>query len=475
MTLREIGPGTIAVLFGNGLGVASIFGIRWLMARTLTPAEVGLVMLALAVCFAVGGVSLLGLQTAASHHLTVARAHGRDDAARAGARTALVLAATVSIAATVVVVAAAPGLERLFAEPGLARLLWLAAPSIVALAIGGALYGVARAFDDLFGRVLVRDGIGHLCRLLAVAAACTFLPRGTTVVIAFTLGVLIGEGSFVLFALRRGWISAPSPSWDRGLVRSLPPFALLGLLFQAAQWFDLILLGVFAPAAVVGVYSIARGVARILDLAGDTASQQFLASASAAHARGGADGLRPVFAHTRTLMACLLLPAVAVLAAEPGFLLGWVFGPDYAAGAPALRVLALAIGSVALLGYSEKALVAAGHAKAATVSASIAVAAGIGVLVWRAPQDGALGAALGWATFAVIQAGSNALFLWRTSGVHAVSRDLFAVARFAVLPTALALGAARLASAPPWPTIFAVGAIGAAGGLWAMRRVDRAG
>lgn len=477
MTLRDIGPGTIAVLFGNGLGVVSIFGIRWLMARALTPAEVGLVMLALATSYAIAGVSLLGLQTAASHRLSVARAQGGEGAAKAGARTALAVAAGVSALATLALVAGAPALERLFAEASLARLLRLAAPSVVALAAGGALYGVARAFDDLVGRVLLRDGLGSLWRLIGVAAACALLPQGETVILGFTVGTLLGEGGFALFVARRGWLAAPDPPapwWDAALVRSLPPFALLGLLFQAAQWFDLILLGVFAPAAVVGVYSIARGVARILDLAGDTASQQFLASASAAHAKGGAAALRPVFLHTRALMACLVLPPVAVLVSEPAFLLGWVFGPDYAAGAPALRVLALAIGAVVLFGYSDKALIASGHAQAATISASLAAVAGILVLVLAAPDYAALGAAMGWATFVLVQSGANAFVFWRTSRVHAFSPDLMVLAALVALPAAAALTAARLLAFAPWQSIAAVALVSITGAALALRRLDRA-
>jgi O-antigen/teichoic acid export membrane protein len=474
VTLRELGPGTIAVLAGNAVGVLASFGIRWLMARALTPAEVGIAILTIAVAATAAGFSTLGLQTASAHWIARARAIDGEDRARAGARQALTVAAISGSVAAFVVAGGAGGLSRLFDEPPLTGPLRIIAPSILAIAVAATLAGVARAFDDLRGRVLVRDAIGGALRLLGVALAAAFAPTAPVVVLGYTAGTVATELSFLAFGIRRGWLRRPATPVARpDLARTLPPVALLAWLFHAAQWFDLLLLGLFAPVAVVGVYSIARGVARMLDLANDAASQQFLSAASGAYARGGADALRPVFLHTRTLVACLLLPLVAVLVAEPAFLLGWVFGPDYAAGGPALRLFALAIGVASCLGYGDKALVALGRPGAATISAVVGLGAGLAVLIATAPRHGALGAAQGWAAFLVVQSALNSFLLWRARGVHPLTGDLADLLLLILAPAGAVAMALHAFAIGPIPTVLAVGAIAALGAAWVLHRLDR--
>jgi hypothetical protein len=102
-----------------------------------------------------------------------------------------------------------------------------------------------------------------------------------------------------------------------------------------------------------------------------------------------------------------------------------------------------------------------------------AVVTGIAVLLATAPRFGALGAALGWAAFAVMQALGGSILLWRRGGVSPFSPELGILAAFGVGPTLAAWVLGRLLALGPWPSMLLVAAVAAAGSALVLRRMDR--
>jgi O-antigen/teichoic acid export membrane protein len=398
--------------------------------------------------------------------------------------------------------------------PGLGAVLRALAPVAAALAVGGALVGISRGFADTAGRALLRDGLGGALRLAGVGAALRAGAGPVGVGLGFAAGTVAAEAAFGGYAVARGWLrgrpgdgegaagpaagagrdlrssagkdlpagagnlgpgagadgtAAAAAGLDGGLLRTLPPFAAGTVLAQAGQWFDVLLLGALASAGTVGVYGVARGVERALELASEAASHRFLPAATAAYAREPPAELAAVYRHTRALVLALLWPAAAVCLLAPGVLVRALFGSRYGEAGPALSLLAAGLLVSVALGYNDRVLIACGRAGAVSRRAAAGLALGMAVTWLAAPSWGGLGAAAGWAAMTVSQNLLWARRLWKEAHISPWSGDLVPLAVGAVAPTLAAAAAARAAGCGEAVAAAVIGLAAAAGSgafLW---------
>src|SRR5436190_4381962 len=162
---------TLGVLLGSGAAVVSSFLVRFLLARRLAPEGFGLFTLAIGIATATAGSAALGLGAASARRVSLLRARGEAGAAAHAARSSLLVAAGSGAAGSVLLGLLAPALARALGQPALAGPLIALAPAVLALAVCNAGLGIARAFGDVAGRALFRDGAGGVLRALGVIAA----------------------------------------------------------------------------------------------------------------------------------------------------------------------------------------------------------------------------------------------------------------------------------------------------------------
>jgi O-antigen/teichoic acid export membrane protein len=370
------------------------------LARLLTPADLGRFSLALALVSAAGGMAGLGLPMLAARRIAGARSRGDHEGAAATARSSLRLAAAAGTAVTLLLALLSPWVARAFGDPGLAAPLALLAPVACALALGLAALGVARGHHDVAARALLRDGGGGALRLLAVVLALGLLTGASGRLAAagagYALGALVADAAFVAYVWRRGWLPLRGAR-DPAVRRELPPYLALEGLAQAGQWMDLWLLGLLAPPAIVGTYAAARGVGRLLEMVAEAAGHRYLPIAAAAWEEGGAAALAIVHRRARRLVLALVTPGVVLCLVAPAPLLAFAFGRGYEAGAGALRLLAGGVLLAALAGYGERTAVAAAFPGEASRARLLGVVTTSVLCAVTVPSWGAAGAALGWA------------------------------------------------------------------------------
>jgi O-antigen/teichoic acid export membrane protein len=464
---RAIARPTLVILAGSCAAALASFAVRWVMARGLPLAAFGRVTLGIAIASVAGGVATLGLTSAAARRVALLLAGGRPAAARGAARTALVAAASSGLMAGALLVAVTPMVER----SSLAAELRALAPVAAALAVGGALVGISRGFGDTAGRALLRDALGGALRLAGVAAALRAGAGPVGVALGYAAGTAAAETALGVYAAAHGWLSdraqdrpcggdpGPRATPDHELLRSLPPFAAGTVLAQAGQWFDVLLLGALAGAGEVGVYGVARGVERALELASEAASHRFLPAATAAHARPSPAALAAVYRHTRNLVLALLWPAAAVCLLAPSAVVRALFGRRYAGAGPALALLAAGLLVSVALGYNDRVLIARGSAGAVSRRAAAGLGLGVAVALLAVPSLGALGAAAGWAAMTVFQNLLWARRLWVEARLAPWDREQLPPALGAAAP---ALTAAAVLRAAGWSDVAAAVAIAAA-------------
>ncbi|HPC81872.1 MAG TPA: oligosaccharide flippase family protein [Thermoanaerobaculaceae bacterium] len=382
----------MAVLAGSVSALAGTLAVRILMARALAPAELGLVLLGIAVVSALGGVAGLGLATAAAERVARLRAGGDGEAARRCAASAVRLGLGSGAAMTALVVAAAllvPFPARFATLP---ETLLVLAPVVLALAVGVATLGAARGHGDTFGRAVLRDGGGGALRALAVGVAVLAGGGRLAVAAGFALGSVLAESLFVVYAARRGFLdTAEGIAADRGLSAMLPPFVVIEACSQLAAWMDVLLLGVFAPVAVVGVYGVARGLTKAPQLALASVAHSFLPQAAAF---GSGPELARLYGRSKLLTYALVWPAVVAFLLLPEVVLQLLFGAAYAGGAGPLRILGIALALDWLAVGKDTTLVAGGWNSAVSRVTGAATLGGVAAGLGLMPSLGATGAAL---------------------------------------------------------------------------------
>lgn len=392
---RAILISTVSILAGGGAALAGSLVLRILMARALEPDALGLVLLAIAIVTPFGAIAGLGTNAALAQRVAERRAQGDGAGARAVARSGQLLATGFGAGAAVLLAASAGALALLLKQPGLDRLLLPIAPVALGLATGSAALGVSRGFGDTAGRAIVRDTGGGLLRVLGVGAALLAgAPTSFGVAAGFAAGSVLAELLFLVYVAARGWLSAPGGTRGEPLLGDLRPFAASEVLAQATLWLDVVVLGALAPAAVVGLYGVARGLTRVLDLVRQASSHSYLPAAAAAVAVQEEGRLTTLHVATRHFAFALVWPALAVCLLAPAPLLGLLFGASYEAAAPTLRLLALASFLPSFFDYLDLVLIAERRPGDVLRAGTAGVAVLLILLAALAPRWGGTGTAL---------------------------------------------------------------------------------
>lgn len=396
---RAILVSTVSVLAGGGAALLGSLVLRVLMARALEPGALGLVLLAIAIVTPVGSIAGLGTNPAVAQRVAERRARGDEAGARAVGRKGQLLASSAGLLAAALLAVLAGPLALFLHQPGLDAVLLPLAPVALGLAAGNAALGVSRGFGDSLGRALVRDTGGGLLRVVGVGAALLAgSPTSFGVAVGFAAGSLAAELLFVAYVAAKGWLSNASPAPPEPLLPALRPHAATEVLSQASLWLDVVVLGALAPPAVVGLYGVARGLTRVLDLVRQASSHGYLPSASAAFANGEEDRLPALHVATRRFAFALVWPVLAVCVLAPAPLLGLLFGESYEAAAPALRLLALASFATSFFDYLDLVLIAErrpGDVFRAGVGGAVALLLLLAALVPAYGGEGAAAALLG--------------------------------------------------------------------------------
>lgn len=376
-----------ALLFGS-IALTRIlgFGFSVVTARALSPANFGVVTYALALA---NIASILLYNSPAGMARALARSpHDREEQ-NSIISNYLVIIGLLLIASLLVAVpiGMVGRLEGLVLVGLLANLLGTAVlESYIELQRGRERFLTVAAFSVL----------SNLIQILAVAG---FLVAGVDrpgpYVLAFGLSaigavLLIQPFSplgirFVRRTVNREHI--------RESLRFVMPLVFDTACFVVWSGADVVLLRVFSKLDVVGEYGAAKSLSNAVLLAGSAISMALLPQA----ARLLPTQRGPYFRLLLVLVAGLTLPAILVIALLAPWLLGWFFSPAYRSAAPALTLLAVAMGLYGVGLTLEATWIAIGRprlAAAGTAVAAVVTVVSAPLLIANAGMTGAALAAL---------------------------------------------------------------------------------
>jgi O-antigen/teichoic acid export membrane protein len=335
---RALLGGSALLLVTLNIANALHFGFHMAMARALGAAGYSALASLLALLY-VMNVGAESIQTVIARYTSREADRGRlHDLLRRGLRRGWRLTA---LSAVVYLAGAAPA----------ARLLRV--PLSLMLLFGGALLGVC-VLPVLRGALQGRQrfaalGINMILEgALKLAAGIALVAWG-----AAEYGAVAAVGiSFALALIAAFWplrdlFAAPAtPSPAGGIYRYSLPVLVVTATVMGFYSLDVLLARAIFPAAVAGTYAVASFVSKTL-LLGTAPVTKAMFPLSTEVADREKSAARRVLAQSLGLLAACVVPAVAVCALLPSLLIRIVGGASYAAAAPLLPPLALAMGLMA--------------------------------------------------------------------------------------------------------------------------------
>jgi O-antigen/teichoic acid export membrane protein len=249
--------------------------------------------------------------------------------------------------------------DGLFHDPALGTVLRIMGFAIVPFSL---LFVVSQGF---IGVQRIRSGLlievlPHLlfCLFLFVSLATANLG---SVSAAYLIACLV---SLVLaYAV---WCGGFAPGDEtngahwRGLIEAGWPIGVVTVLMVALAWLDILILGLFADSASVGIYYTVSRIGRLLAMVSFAISPVLAARVAALSAQGDLAGVARVLRYALVLILAMNLPLLALMLAVPQTLLG-LFGEPFVAGATALRLYALGQFGGAFLFPAGALLMMTGH------------------------------------------------------------------------------------------------------------------
>jgi O-antigen/teichoic acid export membrane protein len=368
-----------------------------LLARLLTPGELGTYFLAMSLAGLAAIVAQLGMGRTMVLLVASALATDRPAAARHAIRVAII---ATCLAGSLVALALADGPGRwltllLEDAAGLQAVLGTVALMLVALALIDLYAEIFRGFHELRWASLFGDQLLH--RITLVGCISAVWLAGLAVDLEAVVLIALGSASAVLLAgglvLRRrlAGLARHGAAWPTATVlRHGPPFLAVRLNIWLLAGADLWVLGMFRPAEEVAIYGAASRIAMIVGMPLNVANAALAPMIAELFSRSRTAQLERAVRAAATLSALPSLLLLGIYVWQGDALLGLVFTDAYARGYPILILLALGQWLHVLLGSCGISLTMTGNQRdvmrtsiwvgVVTVSGFLAVAEPFGMV-----------------------------------------------------------------------------------------------
>ncbi len=355
---------TVMAFAIRAFGAAASFAFNLLIARHYGAAGTGSFALALSTATVVSTAALCGLDLILIRTVAGDLQMGEQAAARGAIRTVAKAVGLISIAmAIILTVVGVPLMLRQLGTDASHALLWLSALLVVPMAM--MRIGVAAMRG--MGRILLSQFIdGPLSMLLGLGVFGTMLLTGTT---GDTSRLFLVFAATTALATSIGWAVSTRDARQWPAPEKVPLLPLLGqgwrislttLSMFVADWLVLMMINFNNSAVEVGQFRTALQITMLIQMIVVTFDSVAGPRIAAAHRVGNMAEILRNWRQSIVIMTVMAMPLLAAALIVPEWLLG-LFGPEFVAAAPALRILALGQFGNVLTGPAGSILVMTGR------------------------------------------------------------------------------------------------------------------
>lgn len=403
-------------VLGAGLG----FAFNVVLARLLGASGIGVYSLAFTIAVVASVVGRVGLDTAMLKF--AAKCYGEHDWSSLAAihRMGMGVALTCSGIIALVMLGTADWVATVvFSEPALAGPLRIMGLAMVPFSLLN-LYGeLLKATHQTAMSAFVQGAAIPLINLGAIflfanhmgsAQDATLIYLGATLVV-LTLSYASWRGGYG----KRVVVELNTPRLKELLDTAWPMYgaSLAGILMT---WADVLLLGVWASSAEVGVYGAAARTALLTSFFLMATNAVVAPRFAALHAKGAIDELAKLARRSAILASTATLPLVLLFILKPGMVLS-VFGTSFIIGAQALTILAIGQFINAATGPVGYILNMSGLHKIESRISMLAALINIALCILLIPQWGILGAATANASAVILCNLARVGYVWKRLGI----------------------------------------------------------
>jgi len=211
------------------------------------------------------------------------------------------------------------------------------------------------------------------------------------------------------------------PELDRRVRRSMLRYAgwstisvlLTLIVFRRSEFF---FLQVWSTDSEIALYSIAFAAINGLMLAFDACAATLLPAVATLHGAGDSKRIRSGYTRSLRLILLVAFPVTAGVLALGPETIRLLYGNDYSATGPVLRVMAVVLPVVPLMYVGNALLVGVGSIWPMMIAGAAAAAVNVGLAFLLIPPYDAVGAAAANAGAQLVVAGGIALYCWRVVG-----------------------------------------------------------
>lgn len=404
---------------GQGIGRALGFVTQSVLARSLGSQSFGLYTLGIAVVTAAQIVSQFGLDNGVVRY--VAHYRGQDDPARV--RGTILQAVGFTFAISLVVAAFmffGAGTIAGFYQPELEPVIRAFAFALPFYALMSIILWSTQGFQTVTYATYTQQILRPLI-YFALLVGLYFVGASLVgVVVAYALSMLVGV-AIGLFFLRRLFPpltdpKAPAKFETRALFGVSVPMSVSRATQYANNWTAVLVLGLFYPAGVVGVFQAAFRTATLSTLVRFAFNGIFSPIISSLHSREMSEDLGGLYKDvTRWTFtgAFAVFLGIVLLAREALTVFG---GAEFAAGATALVIVAAAQLYSASVGPASRMLAMTGNQNALMWITLTGAATGVAASFALIPSLGLVGAAFGAAAAIVTENTLTLVFVRRRLG-----------------------------------------------------------
>ncbi len=402
----EHGDDLVAVAKGGGFLVggsayefASRFVIAYLLARLIGAEGYGLYALAISAATLFSGMATLGLDDAMVRYVAIMRRRGDEPGLWGTLQVGLGLSTLLGLVlGAVMFLAARPLALRVFDEQELVVPLRLLAFVVPFLVMSSTLLGCARGFARMDYAALGENVVQTTVRMALLGVLALFEVDVVLALAIFAIADISSTITMVTLLGRKFGVKPLfQPSRARRDFREIITFALplwiSGLLRSFRRSIETVFLGAMSSIANVGIYTVITRTNFIGHIGYRSVVVAVKPTLAGMHDQGDLAGMRRIYTTATRWTLAFNLPffLIAMLYAEPILA---IFGPEFATGASALRVLTVAELVVAGTGICGSVLDMTRHTMLKLVNAVVSIVT-LGITnALFIPRWGVLGAAI---------------------------------------------------------------------------------
>jgi O-antigen/teichoic acid export membrane protein len=451
---------------GQGAGRVLGYATQSALARGLGREMFGLYTLGVAVVTAAQIISQFGLDNGVVRYVAHYRAQGDTQRVRGTILQALGLTILFSLVVAVAIFFGAGTIAGFF-NPDLEPVVRAFAFAVPFFALMSIICWATQGFQTVAYATYTQQLLRPLIYLLLVIGVyfvgASLVGVVVAYVISMALGVLIG-----LFFLRRLFpplldFRTGAKFETRALFGVSVPMSVSRATQYANNWTAILVLGIFQPAGVVGLFQAAFRTATFATLVRFAFNGIFSPIISNLHAQGNSEDLGRLYKDvTRWTFtgAFAIFLLIVLLTSEILTVFG---GREYAAGATALIIVAFAQLYSTSVGPANRMLAMTDNQNVLMIITTIGALTGVAVCFALIPSFGMIGAAIGAAAAILTENTSTLVFVRRRLGYWPYNLVFWKPLAAGLLAAALAYAAKVLLPLPG--LLFVVVAVTAVFGL----------